>query len=58
VTFWDPWEKMCDKKDRSFGATTTSSFIATTRLPTRPWKPQSLWLTTWLSFPTLPTCWT
>jgi hypothetical protein len=22
---------------------------------TRPWKPQNLWLTTWLSFPILPT---
>jgi histone-lysine N-methyltransferase SETMAR len=27
VTFRDAWEKMCDKKDRNFGATTTSSFI-------------------------------
>jgi hypothetical protein len=35
------------------------SFITTTRLPTRPWKPQNLWLTaTWLSFPILPTHWT
>jgi hypothetical protein len=25
-------------------------------LPTHPWKPQSLWLTTWLLFPILPTC--
>jgi hypothetical protein len=32
------------------------SFIITTRPPTRPRKPQSLWLTiTWLSFPILPT---
>jgi hypothetical protein len=32
-------------------------FITTTRLPTRSWKPRSLWLTTtWLSFPILPTC--
>jgi hypothetical protein len=35
------------------------SFIMTTRLPTCPWKPLSLWLTmTWLSFPILPTRWT
>jgi hypothetical protein len=57
VMFWDAWEKMCDKKDRNFGGTTTGSFI-TTCWPTHPWKPQSLWLTTWLSFPTLPTRWT
>jgi hypothetical protein len=32
--------------------------IMTMRPPTRPWKPQSFWLTTtWLSFPLLPTCW-
>jgi hypothetical protein len=35
------------------------SFIMTTRPPTRPWKPQSLWLTTaWFLFPILSTCWT
>jgi hypothetical protein len=56
VTFWDAWEKMCDKKNQNFGATTTGSFIMTTRPPTCPLKPQSLWLTTtWLSFPILPT---
>jgi hypothetical protein len=27
VTFWGAWEKMCDKKARNFGATTTGSFI-------------------------------
>jgi hypothetical protein len=49
VTFWEAWEKMCDKKYQNFDATTTGSFIKTTRLPTCPWKPQSLWLTrTWL----------
>jgi hypothetical protein len=33
--------------------------ITTTCLPTNPWKPQSLWLTTtWLSFPILPTLFT
>jgi hypothetical protein len=56
VTFWDAWEKMCDEKDWNFVATITGSFIMTTYLPTCPWKPQSLWLTTtWLSFPILPT---
>jgi hypothetical protein len=39
VTFWDAWEKMCNKKDLNFGATTTGSFI-TTHPPTRPWKPE------------------
>jgi hypothetical protein len=48
--------EMCDEKDRNFGAIATGSFIMTTRPPTRPRKPQSLWLTTtWLSFPILPT---
>jgi hypothetical protein len=51
VTFWGAWQKMCDEKDRNFGATTSGSFIMTTRPPTCPWKPQNLWLTTWLSFP-------
>jgi hypothetical protein len=55
VMFWDAWEKMCDEKHRNFGATTTGSFIITIRPPRHPWKPQSLWLTTWLSFPILPT---
>jgi hypothetical protein len=56
LTFWDAWEKMCDKKDQNFGATTTGSFITTMHLPTCPWKPQSVWLTTtWLSFPIHPT---
>jgi hypothetical protein len=56
LMFWDAWEKMCDVKDRKFGATTTGSFIMTMCPPTRPWKPQSLWLTTtWSSFPILPT---
>jgi hypothetical protein len=41
------------KKDRKFGATVTGSFITTKHQPTHPWKPQSLWLTTWLSFPIL-----
>jgi hypothetical protein len=39
VTFWDAREKMCDEKDRNFGANTTGSFI-TTQPPRRPWKPQ------------------
>jgi hypothetical protein len=55
VMFWDAWEKMCDDKDRNFGITTTGSFITTTCPPIHPWKPQSLWLTTWLLFPVLPT---
>jgi hypothetical protein len=55
VTFWDAWEEMYDNKDRNFGATATGSSM-TTCPPTRPWKPQNLWLTTtWLSFPILPT---
>jgi hypothetical protein len=29
ATFWDAWEKMCNEKDRNFGATTTGSFIMT-----------------------------
>jgi hypothetical protein len=59
VKFWDAWEKMCDEKNWNFGATTTGSFITTIRPPTRPWKPQSMWLTTkWFSFPILPTHWT
>jgi hypothetical protein len=48
VMFWDTWEKTCDEKDQNFGTTTTGSFIMMC-LPTHPWKPQSLWLTTWLS---------
>jgi hypothetical protein len=59
VTFWNTWEKMCDENNRNFGTTTTGSFITTMHLPTSTWKPQSLWLiTTWLSFPTIPTHWT
>jgi hypothetical protein len=42
VMFWDAWEKMCDEKDRNFGATTTGYFIMTMHPPTRPWKPQSV----------------
>jgi hypothetical protein len=35
------------------------SLTTTMRPPTCPWKPRSLWLiTTWLSFPILPTHWT
>jgi hypothetical protein len=45
VMFWDSCEKMCNEKDQNFGATTTGSFFTTTRPPTCPWKPQSLWLT-------------
>jgi hypothetical protein len=45
------------KKKRNFGATTTGSFITTTCPSTHPWKPLSLWLTTWLSFPIPPTHW-
>jgi hypothetical protein len=42
------------QKVQNFGVTTTGSFIMTVRLSTRPWKPQSLWLTTtWLLFPIL-----
>jgi hypothetical protein len=56
----NPWEllgSVMDEKDRNFGATTTGSFIKTTRPPTCPWKLQSLWLTTtWLSLTILPTC--
>jgi hypothetical protein len=58
VTFWYTWEEMCDEKDWNFGATTTGFFITTTRLPTCPWKPQSLWQTAWLLFPILPARWT
>jgi hypothetical protein len=59
ATFWGAWEKMCDKKDWNFGATTTGSFIMTMCPPTHPWKLQSFWLTTkWLFFPILHTCWT
>jgi hypothetical protein len=54
VMFWYAWGKMCDKRGRNFGASTTGSFIMTCP-PTRPWKPQSLWLTTGLSFSILPT---
>jgi hypothetical protein len=43
------------RKNRNFDAITTGSFIMTTRPPTRPWKPQSLLLTTSLSFPILRT---
>jgi hypothetical protein len=39
VTFWDAWEKMCQEKDRNFGATTTGSFIMTMCPPTHPWIP-------------------
>jgi hypothetical protein len=40
---------------RPDGVTRTGSFVTTTCPPTRPWKPQNLWLTTtWLSFPILP----
>jgi hypothetical protein len=51
-----PRAKRRDEKDRNFDATTTGSFIMTTRPPARPWKPKSLWLTitTWLSFPIYP----
>jgi hypothetical protein len=57
LKFWDAWKKMCDERDWNFGAPTTGSFIMTTCLPTLPWKPQSLWLTTtWLSFPIPRTC--
>jgi hypothetical protein len=46
-------ERKCAmKKNQNFGATTTGSFIMITHPPTRPWKPESLWLTTtWLSSP-------
>jgi hypothetical protein len=54
VMFQDASEKTCNE-DPNFGATTTNSII--TCLPTRTWKPHSLWLTiTRLSFPILPTC--
>jgi hypothetical protein len=56
LMFWDAWKKMCDEKDLNFGTNTTGSFITTMHPPTRPWKPQSLWLTTkCLSFPILHT---
>jgi hypothetical protein len=55
LTFIDIWEKMCDEKGQNSGATTTGS-IMTRCPPIRPWKPQSLWLTTTrLSLPILPT---
>jgi hypothetical protein len=44
---------MCEEKDQNFGTTTTGFFIMTTRPPMHPGKPQSLRLTTWLSFPIL-----
>jgi hypothetical protein len=47
---------MCNEKVWNFGATTTGSFITTTRPPICPWKLHSLWLTTtWLSFTILHT---
>jgi hypothetical protein len=41
--------------NRKFVHVPTCSFITTTHPPTRPWKPQSLWPTTCLSFTILPT---
>jgi hypothetical protein len=42
--------------NRKFEHVPGCSFIMTMRSPKRPWKLQSLWLTTtWLSFPILPT---
>jgi hypothetical protein len=55
VTFWDAWGKICNEKYGNFGAITTGSFITTTHPNICPWKPQSLWLITWLSFPIPPT---
>jgi hypothetical protein len=49
---------MCGEIDQNFSAATTCSFITAMHLPTHPWKPQSLLLTTWLLFPIHPTHWT
>jgi hypothetical protein len=52
---WDQlWSFPGDLK-RKFEHAPHCSFITTMRPPTRPSKPRSLWLTTWYSFPILPT---
>ena len=52
---WDQLWSLPGNLNREFEHALYCS-IMTTHLPTHPWKPQSLWLTTWLSFPILPTC--
>jgi hypothetical protein len=52
---WDQLWSLAGDLHWKFEHVPHCSFIMTTLPPTRPWKPQSLWLTTtWLSFPLLP----
>jgi hypothetical protein len=53
---WDQLWSLPGDLNRKSEHTPHCSFITTTRPPTRPWKPQSLLLTTtWLRFPIFPT---
>jgi hypothetical protein len=50
--YWDRLWSLPGNLNTKFEHALHCFFITTTRPPTRPWKPQSLWLTgTWLSFP-------
>jgi hypothetical protein len=51
ISYWS----LPGNMNRKFEHAPYCSSITTTGPPTRPWKPQSLWQTTWLSFPFLPT---
>jgi hypothetical protein len=51
---WDQLWSLPGNLNRKFEHVSYCS-ITTTHLPMHPWKPQSLRLTTWLSFPFLPT---
>jgi hypothetical protein len=53
---WDQLQSLPGDLNRKFEHALHCSFIMTTCPPTRPRRPQNLWLTTtWLSFPILPT---
>jgi hypothetical protein len=53
---WDQLWSLPGDLNRKLEDAPHCSFITTRRPPTRPWEPQSLWLTTtWLPFPILPT---
>jgi hypothetical protein len=55
---WDQlWSLPGDLKRNSEHAP-HCSVIMTMHMPTRPWKPQSLWLATWLLLPIPPISWT
>jgi hypothetical protein len=52
---WDQLWSLPGDLYRQFEHVSYCSFITTTHPPMHSWKLQGLWLTTWLSFPFLPT---